>query len=235
MQDRDTQRELLKETVSSKKDLKVAIHMKMGVQKQQKISQNTNTTAQSVNAINNFQTRNCNANYQQSRNDFIRYSPVTPNYQYTSIFTNCGQRWSHNHRQTCPANGKKFNDCVISGHFARKCRRPKKSQTQTFKPPQTSVIQIDTTVERSDDEKSVSYFTSYQQPYDQIYEYNYESDSGEYVAAISCDSANQHEPLNAQIKFGSVQANTVIDSGSIVSLITKTLAIRILETSLSAK
>ena len=58
-----------------------------------------------------------------------------------------------------------------------------------------------------------NYITSYQQPYDQVYDSTYESNSDEYVAAISYDSANQHETLNAQIKFESVQANAMIDSG----------------------
>ena len=55
------------------------------------------------------------------------------------------------------------------------------------------------------------------------------------MAAISCDSANQLETLNAKTKFGEVQANAMIDSGSVVSLLTKTLANRTLRTSASAK
>ena len=54
------------------------------------------------------------------------------------------------------------------------------------------------------------------------------------MAAISCESANQLEPLNAKIQFGKVKANAMIDSGSVVSLITKTLANRILRTTPSA-
>ena len=55
------------------------------------------------------------------------------------------------------------------------------------------------------------------------------------MAAISYDSAHQLEPLNAKIQFGERQANAMIDFGSVVSLITKTLANRILRTSPSAK
>ena len=43
------------------------------------------------------------------------------------------------------------------------------------------------------------------------------------------------EPLKAKTQFGEVQANAMIDSGSVVSLITKTLANRILRTTPSAK
>ena len=59
---------------------------------------------------------------------------------------------------------------------------------------------------------------------------NYDSDSGDYVTAISSDSANQLEHLKAKTKFGNILANSMIDSGSVCSLITKTLANRILKT-----
>ena len=98
MQDNDTQKELLKESVSPTKALEVAVHIKIGAQNQEKLNQNLNTTAKSVNAVNNFQGRNRNANYQQSRKGFTRYPTAPQNYQYTSICNNCGQRWKHNHR-----------------------------------------------------------------------------------------------------------------------------------------
>ena len=109
------------------------------------------------------------------------------------------------------------------------------TQNQTPKLLQMNVHQIDTTAGKKDDEESVNYITSYQQLFDQVYDSNYNSDSDDYVAAIFNDSANHLEPLNAQIKLGSVQANAMIDSGRFVSLITKTLANRILTTSTSAK
>ena len=46
---------------------------------------------------------------------------------------------------------------------------------------------------------------------------------------------HQLEPLNAKVPFGEVQANAMIDPGSVVSLITKTLANRIFRTTPSAK
>ena len=106
----------------------------------------------------------------------------------------------------------------------RKCRKPKLSQGQASKAPQTNVNQIDKTPEKSDDEESVNYITSYQQLYDQVYDSNYDSNSDNYVAAMSCESANQLEPLSVKVQFGEVKANPMIDSGSAVSLITKTLA-----------
>ena len=148
---------------------------------------------------------------------------------------NCGLRWSHNHKQICPANGKKCNNCRITGHFARKCRKPKKSPGQTQKAQQPDVNQIDQSPEKSDGEDSVNYITSYQQLYDQVYDSNYDSDSDDYVAVISSDSVHQLEPLNVEVQLGKIRALALIDSGSAVSIITETLADKILQTTKFAK
>ena len=52
----------------------------------------------------------------------------------------------------------------------------------------------------------------------------------DYVAAISSLSANQLEPLKTKIEIGDILANSMIGSGSVCSLITKTLANGILKT-----
>ena len=107
MIDHETQKELLKETIEPSKALETAIQMEMGAQNQQKINQNLLSGTNSVNAINSNQIRNRKANAPQTKRDFPRYATVPQNYQYTSICMNCGLRWSHNHKQICPANGKK--------------------------------------------------------------------------------------------------------------------------------
>ena len=150
--DHETQKELLKETVEPSKALEIAIQMEMGAQNQQKINQSLMSTTNSVNVVNNYQTRNRNANTQQLKRDFTRYPTVPQNYHYSSICMDCGLGWGHNNRQICPANGKKCNNCGIIGYFARKCRKPKRSQGQTYKTPQTNVNQIDKSPEKSDDE-----------------------------------------------------------------------------------
>ena len=226
MIDHETQKELWKETVEPSKALEIAIQMEMGAQNQHKINQNLMSSSNSVNLINNAQ---------QTKRDFTRYATVPQNYQYTSICMNCGLRWSHNHKQICPANGKKCNNCGITGHFARKCRKPKKSPGQTQNAQQPNVNQIDQSPEKSDDEESVNYITSYQQLYEQVYDSNYDSDSDDYVAVISSDSVHQLEPLNVEVQLGKVKALAMIDSGSAVSIITETLADKILQTTTSAK
>ena len=145
IRDYDTRKELLKETVSSTKALEIAIHMEMGAQNQQKTNQNLNTNAQSVKTVSNYQGRNQTTNYKQQRKDLTRYSTVLQNYQYTSIFVNCGQLLSHNHSQICPAKGKKRNNCGIMCHIAKKCRKHKKSKSQSSQSQPANVKQIDRT------------------------------------------------------------------------------------------
>ena len=88
MIDHETQTELLKETVEPSKALEIAIQMEMGAQNQQKINQNLMSTINSVNLVNNYQTRNRNVNAQQPKRDFTRYPTVPQNYQYSSICMN---------------------------------------------------------------------------------------------------------------------------------------------------
>ena len=235
MIDHETQKELLKETVEPSKALEIAIQMERGAQNQQKINQNLMSGTNSVNSINSNQIRNRNANAQQNKRDITRYANVPQNYQYKITCMNCGLRWSHNHKQICPASGKKCNNCGIIGHFARKCRKQKKSQGQTQRAQQTNVNQIDQSREKSDDEESVHYIKSYQQLYEQVYDSIYDSDSDDYVAAISSDSVHQLEPLNVEVELGEIRALAMIDSGSAVSIVTETLADQILQNTKSAK
>ena len=68
-----------------------------------------------------------------------------------------------------------------------------------------------------------------------MYDSNYDSDSGDYVAVISSDSVHQLEPLNVEVQLGEIRALTMINSGSAVSIITETLADQIIRTTKSAK
>ena len=37
----------------------------------------------------------------------------------------CGINWTSEHRNKCPARGKKCKNCGIENHFAKVCRKPK--------------------------------------------------------------------------------------------------------------
>ena len=68
-----------------------------------------------------------------------------------------------------------------------------------------------------------------------MYDSNYDRDSDDYVAVISSDSVHQLEPLNVEVQLGKITALAMIDSGRAVSIITETLADKILQTTKSAK
>ena len=71
--------------------------------------------------------------------------------------------------------------------------------------------------------------------YEQVNDSNYGSESDNYFAAISSDAANQLEPLVAKVQFGKTTANSMVDSGSDCSILTKTLANNILKTTPTAQ
>ena len=64
--------------------------------------------------------------------------------------------------------------------------------------------------------------------YEQVYDSDYDSDSDNYVAAVSSDSVHQLEPLNVEVQMGEIRTSAMIDSGSAVSIITKSLANKII-------
>ena len=96
MQDREKQRELLKETRTAERVLELAINTEMGIQNQSKIS---GTAAYSVSnqvaytSIYSFKAPGIDLNQQRL---------ISPNLQ----FANCGYAWSASHRQNCPKPGK---------------------------------------------------------------------------------------------------------------------------------
>ena len=135
----------------------------------------------------------------------------------------------------CLAKDKKCNNCGIVSHFAKKCRETKKSQPQSSQSQQTKVKQITATSTKSDDEKPANYITSYQKLYDHVYDSHYDSDSADYVAAISSDAADYLKTLQAKIPNGKISAPWMIDSGSVCSIITKFLANKILKSTPSAR
>ena len=66
--DHEAQKELLKETFEPSKALEIAIQMETGAQNQQKINQNLMSATNSVNVVNNYQTRIPNNLNEISRN-----------------------------------------------------------------------------------------------------------------------------------------------------------------------
>ena len=150
---------------------------------------------------NSFQGRNCNANSQPARKDFTRYPTIPQNYHYTSICTNCGQRWSHSHCQICSANGKSVTIVVLPGILQGNVESRKSCRHKHQNPKKRMLIRS-IKLPKNEMMRNLSITkTSYQQCYDQFYDSNYDSNSDNYVAAISCDSANPLDPSKPKLKY----------------------------------
>ena len=112
MQDGEIQRELLKETRSTRKALELAIIIKMGIRNQFQIS---GTAAHSTsNQAANMSVNGIQISWKRPRKS--SYSFVKP-----TICPNCGYGCSAIHRQNCPARGKNCKNCGIAYPFAKVC------------------------------------------------------------------------------------------------------------------
>ena len=115
MQNEDIQKELLKETVEPDKALAIAINIKMGTLNQLKMNANKTELNSTVNQVQRMPI--ANATPFSTMNTTERKKPTTCHF--------CGMNWTPEHRNRCPARGKKYNNCGIENHFAKVCRKPK--------------------------------------------------------------------------------------------------------------
>ena len=114
-QNEDIQKELLKETVDFDKALAIAINIAMSTLNQLKMTASKSELNSTVNQVQRM--RIANATPFSKMNTTARKKPTT------CLF--CGINWSSEHRNKCPASGKKCNNCGIQNHFAKFCRKPK--------------------------------------------------------------------------------------------------------------
>ena len=221
MQDGEIQKELLKETRTAKKAPEIAMNIEMEIQNQLKIS---GTSAQTTtNEIPSTTVNNVQGSWnrtRQSTNQFVK----------PTICPNCGCGWSASHRQNCPARGKNFKNCCIVNHFAKVCRKPK----HTYKPKprvnnvDDSVSEAATVVTSATAAKQVNNINRLLKQQN-IYDANYDSDHDDYkdncVATISVKSDTREvEPLNLEICVGNTKTKALVDSGSVCTIINKSLA-----------
>ena len=115
MQNEDIQKELLKETVEPDKALAIAINIEMGTLNQLKMNANKIELNSTVNQVQRM--RIANATPFSTMNITARKKPTTCHFR--------GMIWTSEHRNRCPARGKKCNNCGIENHFAKVCRKPK--------------------------------------------------------------------------------------------------------------
>ena len=116
----------------------------------------------------------------------------------------------------------------ISNHSAKMCRKTKSTQSKTSPPQLTNINQIESTPDKTDTKESINYITIYRELYEQVYNSNYNSDSDNYDAAIPSETTNNLEPLNDKIQFGNNLSISMVASGSVCTIITKSLAKNIL-------
>ena len=87
----------------------------MGTLNQLKMNANKTELNSTVNQVQRM--RIANATPFSTMNTTAKKKPTTCHF--------CGMSWTPEHRNRCPARGKKCNNCGIENHFAKVCRKPK--------------------------------------------------------------------------------------------------------------
>ena len=135
--------------------------------------------------------------------------------------------WTPEHRNRCPALGKKCNNCGIENHFAKVCRKPKDPNSYPKPKPRVNNVEKDDQIE---DVNKIS------ADFDPDLESNYSSDEDNCVASISsADSTNSVEAINLPVVFGNTATNVLVDSNSLCTLINESLVHSIISQDLNLK
>ena len=124
--------------------------------------------------------------------------------------------WTSEHRNRCPARGKKCNNCGIDNHFAKVCRNPKYSNS--FPKPRARV----NNVEKDDQAEDVNQISI---DFDPDLESNYSSDEDNCVATVSStEFTTSMEAINLPVTIGNTTTNVLVDSGSVCTIVNESLA-----------
>ena len=221
MQDGEIQRELLKETRTTKKTLEVAMNIEMGIQNQLKIS---GTAAQTTtNEITSTTVNNVQESWNRSR-------PSTNQFVKPSICPNCGYGWSASHRQNCPARGRNCKNCGIVNHFAKVCRKPKipykpKPRVNNVDDSVSEAATVGTSTTAAEQVNNIDRLLKQQSIYDANYDSDYDDYNDNCVATISVKSNTREvKPVNLDICAGNTTTKALVDSGSVCTIINKSLA-----------
>ena len=219
MQDGEIKRELLKETRTAKKALEVVLNIEIGIQNQLKIS---GTTAQmSTNGITSTTVNNVQRSWNRSR-------PSTNQFVKPTICPNCGYVWSASHRQNCPARGKNCKNYGFVNHFAKVCRKPKlpyKPKPRVNNVDVSEAATVGTSTKAAEQVNNIDRLLKQQSIYDTNYDSEYDVYNDNCVATISVKSDNREvEPVNLDICVGNTTTKALVDSGSVCTIINKSLA-----------
>ena len=206
MQNEDIQKEILKETVEPDKVLAIAINIEMGTLNQLKRTASKSELNSTVNQVQRM--RIANATPFSNMNTTARKNHTTCHF--------CGMNWISEHRNKCPALGKKSNNCGIENHFAKVCRKPPKYPSSYPKPrPRVNNVENE---DQTDNNNQIS------EHFNTDLESNYYSDEDNCVASVSStDSTTSIEAINLPVVFGKTATNVLVDSGSVCTIINETL------------
>ena len=206
IQNEDVQKELLKETVDPEKALAMAINIEMGTLNQLKMNASKTESHSTVNQVQRM--RIANATPFSNMNTTARKKPTTCHF--------CGSSWTSDHRNKCPARGKRCNNCGIENHFAKVCRKPKDPNSYPKPIPRVN------NVEKDDQNEHVNQISA---NFDPDLESNYSSDEDNCVAVVSStDSTTSVDAINLPVIFGNTSANVLLDSGSVCTIVSESLA-----------
>ena len=217
MQNEDIQKELLKETVKPDKALAIAINIEMGTLNQLKMNANKNELNSTVNQVQRM--RIANATPFSTMNTTARKKPTTCHF--------CGMNWTPEHRNRCPARGKKCNNCGIENHFAKVCRKPKNPNSYPKPRPRVNNVEKD---DQAEDVNQISI------DFDPDLESNYSSDEDNCVAAVSStEFTTSVEAINLPVTIGNTATNVLVDSGSVCTIVNESLATSIVSQDSNSK
>ena len=206
MQNEDIQKELLKETVDPDRALAIAINIEMGTLNQLKMNANKAELHSTVNQVQRM--RIANATPFSTMNTTARKKPTTCHF--------CGSSWTPEHRNKCPARGKRCNNCGIENHFAKVYRKIKDPNSYPRPKPRVN------NVEKDDQVEDVNQTSA---DFDPDLESNYSSDEDNCVAVVSStDLTTSMTAINLPVIFGNTSTNVLVDSGSVCTIINESLA-----------
>ena len=206
MQNEDNQEELLKETVEPDKALAVAINIEIGTPNQLKMTASKSELNSTVNQLQRMSIANANT--------FSNMN--TTAWKKTTTCHFFGMSCTSEHRNKCPAHGKKCNNCGIENHFAKVCRKPKDPGSYPKPRPRVN------NVEKDDPTDNVNQIA---EDFNPDLESNYSSDEDNCVASVSsADCTTSIEAINLLVVLGNTATNVLVDSGSVCTIINETLA-----------
>ena len=178
----------------------------MGTLNQLKMNASKTESHSTVNQVQRMHI--ANATPFSNMNTTARKKPTTCHF--------CGSSWTSDHRNKCPARGKRCNNCGIENHFAKVCRKPKDPNSYPKPKPRVN------NVEKDDQNEDVNQISA---NFDPDLESNYSSDEDNCVAVVSStDSTTSVDAINLPVIFGNTSANVLVDSGSVCTIINESLA-----------